>query len=148
MFCTNCGSTLTADASVCPSCGKSKAPAPAPEQPVNNSQVAAPQPPRPISPEVAALSAPGGFSRFLNFEIMITPGIIKWIYIIGSVGIILVSLMMMFNGNRMFGNAAVSFFAGLIGGALSLVWFRVLCETMIVFFAIHKEAVQIKSKIK
>jgi hypothetical protein len=133
MFCTNCGATVPAGAANCPGCGKGMG-APAP-------QGNAPQPYAP-APAPYQQGEPGWFGRFLNFEIMITPSIIKWLFIIGAVVIILGCLIVMFRGG------GAGFIGGLIAAPIILVYFRVLCELMIVFFAIHKETVTIKSKMK
>ena len=138
MFCMNCGVAMTADNPACPACGKSNAPS---GKPQNTSGPA-------IPPE---LTGPGGFSRFLNFEFMITPVFIKWIFILGAIGIIigtgitvLAGLGLMVSGS--FGTGVLTFFSAIIFGVLGLIWFRIVCEMINLFFAMHKELIEIKKK--
>ena len=132
-FCSACGTALPEGAVNCAQCGK----------PVESQGATSPQPPpaQPPAPPVHAPNKnPGGFESFLNFDTMITPLIMKIIYIIGTVGIVLAMLFFMFAGGGFLG-----FIAGLIGGALALVYFRVMCEMLILFFKMHSDIRQIKN---
>ncbi|MCL1844022.1 MAG: DUF4282 domain-containing protein [Defluviitaleaceae bacterium] len=128
MFCSNCGATLTPGTSSCPACGK-------------ESSVPGATPSNRGEPSLASIAGAGGFSRFINFETMITPIIIKWLFIIGAVIIILGSLFVMSRGEIGF------FFSGLIGGTIGLIWFRVMCEMMVLFFSIHRELKDMRKKL-
>ena len=73
------------------------------------------------------------FKSFLDFEIMMTPIIMKVFYIVGSILIILGSLAAPMRNDL-----------GLVAGAIGLVFFRVLCEQLILFYKIHNALVNIK----
>ena len=120
MFCSECGAKMEG-ASTCPQCGKS----------VNQSQNSGGPP--------ANMQNQDKVASFLSFDVMITPAIMKIIYIVGSVAIALGALVAMFTGG------IPGFFAGLIGGAIALVFFRVWCELLILFFKMHGDIKQIKN---
>ena len=73
----------------------------------------------------------------------------KIVYLVGTGLIILGTLITMFSGFAL-GAAAgmMGFFGGLIGGAIGLVFFRVFCESLILFFSVHKELTQINKNTK
>ena len=130
MFCTKCGTAIPEEAAVCPQCGVSAV------RPV--SQVpAGTQSDLSAAPEPAQES--GSFQSFLNFDLMITPTIMKIIYIVGSVVIALGALFGLFSGNAI--AAAISIF----GGAFALVMFRMLCEINMLFFKMHANIKQIQN---
>ncbi|MCL2580414.1 MAG: DUF4282 domain-containing protein [Oscillospiraceae bacterium] len=133
MFCTFCGGQIPNGAGDCPQCGRKF-------DPPAGSQEAETQKFDYTQPQQSPPAHPGSmdFGSFLSFDVMITPMIMKIIYIIGSVVIVLAALVAMFTG----GVAGV--FAGLIGGALGLVYFRVICEVMILFFKMHKDIKQVR----
>ena len=132
MNCLNCNNPLPEGAVACPSCNTPVAANPAPN--------AAPTPAPVPMPMPVQKMPPGGFMKFLNFEIMITPMIMKIIFIVGSAFIILGTLLAMFAGG------VPGFFAGLILGPIGLVFFRVFCEQLILFFQMHKELVKANNK--
>ena len=134
MFCSVCGAALPAEATACPQCGRT---VDRPQGQNSDSPPPAAQPPAAQPP--AAMPYQGGLGSFLNFDIMITPTIMKIIYIVGSVGIAISALAVMFTGGGM------GFLIGLFGGAFGLVYFRVLCEILILFFKMHGDISQIKS---
>jgi len=70
---------------------------------------------------------------------MITPSIMKIIYIVGSVIIGLSTLFLMFAGG-----SVATFFLGLIAGAFMLVFFRVTCELLILYFKMNDNMAQVK----
>jgi len=132
MFCSACGAELPEGTATCPQCGKAVA---APEnQNAGGSQPGSSQPLKP-----AGLSSQGKMESFLDFDLMITPVIMRIIYMVGSVLIALGSLFAMFSGGLL------GFLLGLIGGVFALVYFRVICEILILFFKMHKDIVRIKN---
>jgi len=74
---------------------------------------------------------------FLNYEYMITPGILKIISYIGAVVAVIVGLITAFTAD-LFGGLAI-----LIGGPILC---RVYAELMLVLFEIHKELKKIRKK--
>ena len=122
MFCQECGTRFTEGATACSQCGKDVGQG-------QNSGTSTPPNPDPGQDRMAS---------FLSFDIMITPMIMKIIYIVGSVVIVLASLVAMFTGG------IAGFFGGLIGGAIALVFFRVWCEILILFFKMRGDIQQIK----
>ena len=86
------------------------------------------------------------FNKFLNFNEMVTPLIIKIIYWIGIALSILAGLIAIVTG-------AGSRFGGgmqVVGGLVMIVFgpllTRIWCELMIVLFEIHKNLVEINKK--
>ena len=129
MFCTKCGATLPEGAALCPQCGAAAAVANAQSPPDAQSNFsAAPAPPQDS----------GNFQSFLNFDFMITPTIMKIIYIVGSVVIAIGALVGLFSGQTFI--TVVSIF----GGAFALVMFRMLCEINMLFFKMHENIKQIQ----
>jgi len=73
----------------------------------------------------------------------------KIVYIVGSILIAIGTLFMMFSGFAFGASAGMAtFFTGLIGGAVGLVFFRVGCESLILFFSVHKELTEINKNTK
>ena len=70
---------------------------------------------------------------------MITPSIIKFIFIIGLIIVILFGLMGI--------SSSDSPVFSLLITAFSLIMWRVYCELMIVLFKIHENLVQIKNQL-
>ena len=129
MFCSKCGAALPKDAALCPQCGAAAAGENAQSPPnAHSNSSTAPAPPQDNS----------NFQSFLNFDYMITPTIMKIVYIVGSVVIAAGALFGLFSGNPI--AAVISIF----GGAFALILFRVLCEINMLFFKIHENIKQIK----
>ncbi|MCL2377347.1 MAG: DUF4282 domain-containing protein [Defluviitaleaceae bacterium] len=146
MFCSKCGTNLPDGAAACPSCNnavEAGTPGGAP-----NTPPPVPTPP-PIAPKSSALSK-DNFTKFINFDIMITPMIIKIVYIAGSIMIVLMPFWMMITGGIAGGflGAIAGLFFGVIIAAVSLVLFRLACEQIKLFFSIHKELKDVKEKMK
>ena len=120
MFCQECGTRFTEGATSCSQCGKAAG---------QNQNSGTSIPPN---------QAPDRMASFLSFDVMITPMIMKIIYIVGSVVIALAALVAMFTGG------VAGFFGGLIGGAIMLVFFRVWCEILILFFKMRSDIQQIQ----
>ena len=78
------------------------------------------------------------FSKFLNFDEMVTPLIIKIIYWIGVVLTVLGGLVALFVTKSVIG--------GLLTIVLGPIFVRIWCELMIVLFEIHKNLVDINKK--
>ena len=74
---------------------------------------------------------------FLNYEYMITPGILKIISYIGAVIAIIAGLFTAFTAD-LFGGLAVA-----VGGPIVL---RIYAELMLVIFELHKEVHKIANK--
>jgi hypothetical protein len=74
---------------------------------------------------------------FLNYEYMITPGILKIISYIGAVIAIIAGLFTAFTAD-LFGGLAVA-----VGGPIVL---RIYAELMLVIFELHKEVRKIANK--
>lgn len=87
--------------------------------------------------------------EFLSFRKMISPLVIKILYLIGIVAIVLFSLYLFFtsfNMIRHFQLFIMQFFGSillLIFGNLS--W-RVSCETLLLFFSMHDELKKLNNK--
>ena len=116
MKCANCQTNIPSDAEFCPSCG------------YDNRVKLSP-------PRVYNQPQKGGF---FSFEKMITPSIIKFIFIIGLIIVILFGLMGI--------SSSDSPVFSLLITAFSLIMWRVYCELMIVLFKIHENLVQIKNQ--
>ena len=116
MFCPECKTSNLDGADTCVECGYGKQ-----DHPPRNT------------------GGDGGVGSFLNFDIMITPMIMKIVYIVGTIGIALAMLFVMFTGG------VSGFFGGLIGGALALVYFRVICELLVLYFKIHGDVRKIRN---
>ena len=74
---------------------------------------------------------------FLNYEYMITPGILKIISYIGAVIAVIAGLFTAFTTD-LFGGLAVA-----VGGPIVL---RIYAELMLVIFELHKEVRKIANK--
>jgi hypothetical protein len=74
---------------------------------------------------------------FLNYEYMITPGILKVISYIGAVIAVIAGLFTAFTAD-LFGGLAVA-----VGGPIVL---RIYAELMLVVFELHKEVRKIANK--
>jgi hypothetical protein len=91
----------------------------------------------------------GQFTRFLGFDIMITPMIMKVLYVIGSIGIVLFMLFIMFSGFAVsFGAGVLGFFGGLLGGILGLVFYRIFCEQILLFFTMNDKLKEIRDNTR
>jgi len=88
--------------------------------------------------------------KFLNFNEMITPVLVKIIYWLGVVLVILCGVNMCSTGKALskFGGGGSLVIAGLAMIILGPILVRVCCESMIVLFEIHKNLVEINKKTK
>ena len=148
-ICSACNTQAPDGGKHCPNCGKEllpyeeatavEGPSYSPPPPV--SQPTQYTPPPPQQPGQSG-SNQQSFGSFLSFDVMITPFIMKIIYIVGSAMIILGSLFVMFTAG------AIGFFGGLIGGAIALVYYRVVCELLILLFKINGNVNKIKDSFE
>ena len=128
MFCTKCGTSVEQGNNQCPQCG---------ERVGGHAEGG-------VTLTIPPVKLPdrNQFGRFLNFDAMITPSIMKVLYVIISIGIIIGSLFIMFSGGFL------SFLGGLVGCILMLVLFRVMCEQMLLFFIINRNLGEIRDNIR
>jgi len=135
MFCSECGHRLEEGNTNCSSCASVK----------NENQ---PQPPAPLNAP-SQNNNQGAFSGFnvqdfLNFNIMITPLIMKIFYIVGVVGITLgLFVMAVLTMRFQVGLGLLQLFVFL---PVSLILHRVFCEQLMLFFSIRKELMDINKK--
>ena len=130
MFCTKCGAALSEDAALCPQCGVST-------NRTDNQSPADAHPDLSSTPEPPQDS--GNFQNFLNFDYMITPTIMKIIYIVGSVVIAIGALVGLFSGYT------IAIVISIFGGVFALVIFRMLCEINMLFFKMHENIKHIRN---
>jgi len=136
------------NAASCPDCGKTYS------HDTNEERGLMPPPPPLTPPPYRSQGMPspnqplGGFDikKFLSFETMITPMIIKVIYVAGSVIIVLIALIAMFGGIA--GGSFGAFFGGIFGGAVGLVAYRVYLEILILLFNIYRELKEVNKNTK
>jgi hypothetical protein len=88
------------------------------------------------------------FVKFLSFDEMVTPLMIKIVYWIGIGASVLSGLGLVFTGigSRYGGGGAV--ISGLLVIVFGPLMVRIWCELMIVLFEIHKNLVDINGKIQ
>jgi len=158
MYCPACGSAVDKNAESCPECGKSFEQLNF-EQSSNEDRASLPPPP-PLTPPPSFTTPPPyrpqgmpgpyraadgfDFRRFLTFEVMVTPVIIKVLYIIGSVIIAVTALIAMVAA--MSNGSFLGFFSSVLGGLIGLVAYRVWLEILILLFNIYKELKEINKK--
>jgi hypothetical protein len=76
---------------------------------------------------------------FLNFDKLIAPTLIKFVYWAGLVLILLFTLWRIFMelGFGFFGGGIIHFFFVIIAGAVAALAWRIICELWIVIFSIN-----------
>jgi len=81
---------------------------------------------------------------FFSFQTMITPVIMRILYVLGALALLIYTFFLV--GNAMSGYNANGGLALLIlvAGAIGQLCWRVLCESMVVFFSIHEELMRIR----
>jgi hypothetical protein len=92
--------------------------------------------------------------KFMSFESMITPVLIKilfWIGVIGSIlGGLIIFIALLIGGFRnggfgpILGGLAGGIFGGLLYAVLGILWTRIVSELLILAFRIHETLVDIK----
>lgn len=133
MFCSNCGTAIPEGNPACPSCGNQNAGQPQPAlQQASEGPAPLPAPPPP---------SPGQskFLQFISFELMITPLIMKILYVVGVALIGISTLIAMFSGFTLGPWGILVFFGAIIGGVMLQVFWRVICEQLILFFSMHEQ---------
>jgi hypothetical protein len=147
MFCPDCGNALNPNITNCPRCNKA----------VNSNNTNTTEPFQPAPSSVPVKETIGGninkvegttitegsgvIVDFLTFRLMITPIIMKIFYALGALGIGILTLIAMFTGG------IPGFFLGIIVGLVMQVFFRIICEQMILFFTIKRELTDLKNKL-
>lgn len=92
------------------------------------------------------------FKDFMNFKIMITPSIIKVIFILGVIGIFIFSFVFVLTGvfkGKLSGVEdlfAFLLFVLIIATSASIIW-RIFCEMLILFFSIHETLVSMEKSL-
>ena len=129
MFCTNCKAQMIPGNAICSECGTTQ-----------NTAATPPPMPMPSPPSPPMKINKSKFLGFINFEIMITPLIMKIVYIVGVALIGLFMLIGMFSGfAEDFLLGIAMFFVSIIAGVIAQVFWRIACEQIILFFSIHSE---------
>ena len=81
-------------------------------------------------------------SEFFSFRTMITPAIIKVLYVLGVIALIIVGIVMMVNSYYDYG-----LFIGLGIIVLGNILWRLICEGTILMFSVHEILGSIERKI-
>lgn len=95
----------------------------------------------------------GKFSKYISFDEMITPVIIKIVFWIGVAASVIFGLITAFSGLAvMFSpyggfEGFMMFLGGLLTIVLGVLGVRIYCELLIVFFKMQESLVSINSKI-
>ena len=76
--------------------------------------------------------------EFLNFDKMLTPSIIKFVFWIGSGLTILFGLILMIGGAASDYGGGIQVFLGLLTILIGPFVIRIYCELLILFFKIHE----------
>jgi hypothetical protein len=92
------------------------------------------------------------FDAFLTFRKFITPAFITIIYIVGAIFITVLSIIMIAGGFSAPSYYGISYgglyvFLGIVMLTLGNIWWRILCEYLIITFRIYDETVSINRKI-
>ena len=87
--------------------------------------------------------------QFLNFDKLIGTKLIKLLYYIGMAGIVLFSILSLFGGlammTRSFAGGLGTVLLAIIGCAISLVFWRFMCEIYMLFFRISDDLRDIRN---
>lgn len=137
MICQNCGKEIPDGSKFCPYCG------------ANQSEVL-------LKKQSAGLGDENRYYReessggYFSFRTMVTPIIVKWVYVIGMIAITIWGIIVMFGGGGgYYGSPRGGFF--FIGLSIivlgNLIW-RVICEEIILIFSIHEVLASIERKTK
>ncbi len=85
-------------------------------------------------------------SEYLSFKRFITPGFIMVIYILGAIGVTLLSIVVML-GAFSVGGAAIAIVSGILLLIFGNLFWRILCEYMVVQFRIYDEIVMLNRRM-
>ena len=86
------------------------------------------------------------FNKFLNFDEMVSPLIIKIIYWVGVALVVLSGLGMIISGIGSRYGGGIQVLCGLLTIVIGPFLVRIWCEIMIVIFEIHKNLVEINRR--
>ncbi len=89
-------------------------------------------------------------SAYFSFKKFITTGFIMVIYILGAIAVTIVSILLMIGGPELnvLGSSTVTFVIGLLLLIAGNLFWRILCEYMVVQFRIFTELVEINKTLK
>jgi hypothetical protein len=88
-------------------------------------------------------------SEYFSFKKFITTGFIMVIYILGAIAITIVSILLMLNsGTNLLGVSGIGVVIGLVLLIVGNLFWRVLCEYLVVQFRIFTELVEINKTLK
>jgi hypothetical protein len=86
------------------------------------------------------LEWPDWLADFFAFRLMLTPLLVRILFIIGLPIIVIAAFCYCYEGyNPEFDSGSGRFFAAVLLSAVALPLWRVVCETAIVLFSIHEE---------
>jgi len=142
MFCPSCGSQIEKNAAFCPECGGSVGTARQEEK----QQLPKFDPslnPRFTRQKNGPIFSFENFLSFINFDILIYPVILKWLYLISSILSTIITFVLLIS---MFGFGG--FLASLIVAPLVLVLIRIGYEITMVFFNILRELKRANEAVK
>jgi len=139
MICQNCGKEIPDGSKFCPYCG------------ANQFETLLKKQSSPSDEYFASHETHSGGGYF-SFRTMVTPIIVKWVYVIGMIAITIGGLVTMFGGrgSSYYGyySSGGNFWTGLLIIVVgNLIW-RVVCESIILLFSIHEILASIERKIK
>ena len=87
--------------------------------------------------------------RFLNFDKLIGPTLIKIVYFLGLIGIALYMLVAIFGALGMMGHSVLGglgmLVAALIGAVVGVIFWRFICEIYLLMFRISDDVRDIKA---
>jgi hypothetical protein len=87
-------------------------------------------------------------SDFFSFEKYLTPTVIKIVYFIGLIVIALATLVGFLGGLFSFTfTGIIGALLVLVGGAVGILWWRVIIETTIIFFGIVDRLAEIRDRL-
>lgn len=87
-------------------------------------------------------------NRFVHFDRMITPTIIKFIFWVGVVFSIIVGLIQIFAGIASPFAGGIQVFLGLLTIVLGPLCTRIYCELLMIWFKMHEALQEIKENTK
>jgi len=85
-------------------------------------------------------------SGFFSFRTMITPAIIKGLYVLGAIALIIVGIVILY-GKFLMVNSDYELFIGLGIIVLGNILWRLICEGTILMFSVHEILGSIERKI-
>ncbi len=132
-------------------------PPPAQQQPQYASSPYAPNAPTAQYSAAAPVHSQGGggFSGFFSFRIMVSPIVIKILYILGIIiinGAIFLGAIGALATSTASSNSAATAVLSLVAALLGVIFFnllwRLLCEWLILFYSIHEVLVSMEKELK